>query len=148
MGDEAAGSGQHDVGTCLERTALLLVAHAVVAAIHGHSIDPCVVGKALQGLVDLARQLTGGRNDQAVDRVGRMFVALQQGEQGEQVGCRLARSGLGHTQHVAVFEYGRNAARLYGCAFLKAHVVERIEHIVRQVEVFKEYFFVWHNGSR
>ena len=130
MGDESPGGGQHDVGAGLERTPLLFVARTIVAAVDGHGIDAGVVGKALQGLVNLPRQLPGGGNDEAVHRVGGMFVALQQGEQGQEVGGGFPCAGLGYAEHIAPFDNGGNALRLNGRAFFKTHIIECIEHIV------------------
>ena len=134
VGDEAAGGGDDHVGTEGEALELLVVAVAVVAAIDGHARHAVeMVGEALHGLVDLLGQLARRRHDDAVDGVGRIAAVGQLGEDGEQVGCRLARAGLGDTQDVAAFEDVGDAAFLYGSARLELHVVQGVEHIIVQI---------------
>ena len=130
VGNETARCGEHNVGSSLQRTALLFIAYAIVATIYGYGINSCVVGKALKCLVYLACQLARWGNDQAVYGVGRVGVALKQSEQRQQVGCRLARTRLGHAKHIVVLKNGRYTLCLYWCALFKPHVVECVEHVV------------------
>jgi hypothetical protein len=130
VGNETARCGEHNVGSSLQRTALLFIAYAIVATIHGYGINSCVVGKALKCLVYLACQLARWGNDQAVYGVGGVGGALKQSEQRQQVGCRLARTRLGHAKHIVVLKNGRYTLCLYWCAFFKPHVVECVEHVV------------------
>ena len=82
MGQQAAGRGNYDVGAALQTLAFLLVAHAIIAAVNGYSVDIHIITKALQGLINLLRQFARGRHHQTVDGVCRMRFLLQKREQG------------------------------------------------------------------
>ena len=138
MADETAGSGYHYVSTHSETLHLLVVAVTVVAAIHRHTADAVeIIAKALHGLVYLLGQFPRGRHDDAVDGFFGIAAIVQHAEDGQQVGGRLARSGLGHADDVVIVENLRDATLLDRGAIIETHVVERIEDIVIQISVFK-----------
>ena len=135
MADEAPGCGDDDIGTERETTALLLVADAVVAAIDGYAAHGDIVGEALHSLVDLLGQLTRGRHDDAVDGILGVATIADHAQDGEQVGCCLARTGLSHADEVASLEQGRYRVLLDGGTGGEVHRVECIEHVVIEVEI-------------
>ena len=141
VGDESTGSGDDDVGTRRKAATLLLIAVAVVAAIYCHAVDVHIITKSLQGLVYLSRQLSRGRHDEAVDGIGRVAFAAQYGEQGQQIGCRFARAGLGYADEVFSFKDMGNTFLLNGCALVKSHIIECIKQVVVEVKVGEEHFF-------
>ena len=128
---QAAGSGNHHVGTQLKAFRFLVVAAAVVAAIDGHTADTFeIVAKTFHRLVDLLGQLAGGTHDDAVDGVFGVIAVVDETQNGEQVGGCLACSRLGYPYKVATVENLWDALLLNGGAGLETHVVKRIEYVV------------------
>ncbi len=131
MADEASRSGYHHVGAQSEAFHFLVVAVAVVAAVDSHAAHAVeIVGKALHSLVDLLGQFTGRAHDNAVDGILRIAAISQLAQNGQQVGCCLARPGLGHTEQVAALEDFGDAFFLNRRTVVEAHIVERIEDVV------------------
>ena len=112
---------------------LLVEARAVVAAIDGNGAHPVqIVGEALHGLVYLLGQFACGCHDHAVDGIFWIAAVVEHRQDGQQVGCRLARACLCHADDVASVEYLGDTLLLYGCHLLEVHVVECIEDVVVQ----------------
>ena len=138
MREQATRCGNDDVGTHPQSLGFYVEAVAVVAAVDGHAADAVqVVAKALHGLVYLLCQFAGGRHDDAVDGILRVAAVVQHGEDGQQVGCRLACTGLCHADEVLAVQYLGDTLLLYGRHFLEVHVVECVEDVVVQICFFK-----------
>ena len=135
MGYEASGGGYDDVGALGESSALLFVALAVIAAIHGHAVDVHIVGKALEGLVNLAGEFAGGGHDEAVDGVGGVWLLLEEGEYGQKIGRCLAGAGLCDAYDVASLKEMRDALLLHGRALFEVHVPDGVEDVVGKGKV-------------
>ena len=134
VADETAWGGDEHVGTLLHGTLLLLVADAVVAAIHRHAAYARgVIGKALHGLIDLLREFARRTHDDTVDGILRIAAVVEKTEDGQEVSGCLARTRLGHTNDVAPLQYGRDGVLLYGGALEEIHSIECIEHVVVEV---------------
>ena len=128
--DESSGCGDDDIGSAFQTSPFLFVAFAVVATIDGYAVDVHVVAKSLQCLVDLSGQFAGRCHDEAVDCILWVRLLLQQGEQWEQVGCRLAGSCLCDSDDIVSVKDGRYTFFLYRCALVKSHVIECVQQVV------------------
>ena len=135
--NEASRGGNDDIGALGEGLSFLFEADAVVSAVDSDAVRARVVGKTLQGLVDLLRQFACGRHDEAVHSVVRMRLIAQNGEHREEIGRGLAGSGLCDANEVFAFEEMGDATCLYGSAFFETHVPKCVEHVFAQGEVFK-----------
>ena len=140
MRNQTSGSGDDDVSTLLEGFAFLFEPYAVVPSVHSHAIDAGIICKPLQGLVNLLCKFARGGHDEAVDGICIVRRSREQGEHGEEIGSRLAGSGLRDAYEVPAFKDRWNALCLDGSALFKAHVPKGIEHIIAQREFFEKGF--------
>ena len=120
-----------------EGFSFLFETDTVVSPVDSDAVGARVVGKTLQGLVDLLRQFARGRHDEAVYCVVRMRLIAQNGEHREEIGRGLTGSGLCDANEVFAFEEMGDATSLYGGTFFETHVPKCVEHVFAQGEVFK-----------
>ena len=138
MREQAAGSGNNDVRPHLEPLGFCVETGTVVAAIDGNAGDAVqVVAEPLHGLVYLLSQLARGSHDDAVDGILGVATVVEHGENGQQVGCRLACSCLCYAYDVALVKYFGDTSFLYRSHLLEVHVVECIKDVVVQICFFK-----------
>ena len=67
MGQQTPRGGYDDIGPLGQRSALLLILYAIGPSVDRLSIDLHVVGKAINLTVDLLRQLSRRRHNDAID---------------------------------------------------------------------------------
>ena len=135
--NQTPGGGYDDVGALGQTLYLLVVTGTIVAAIDGDALYSGVVGEALQGLVNLPGQFAGGGHDEAVDRIVGVRLGHEQVDDGQEICGGLSGAGLRDTYQVLLFENVGDALLLHGRAFVEVHVVEGIEKVVAEGEVFK-----------
>ena len=134
MGDHAARSGDHHVGTAQHAFLLDVPALAVAAAVDDRRRDRGIVGKTLELLVDLLRQLARGHDDQRFHHIVGIPFQQQFVQQRQRIGRSLARSGLGTADNVAAIQNHRNRMLLHGSHLVEVHIFETVENFIFQIE--------------
>ena len=124
---EPARRGHDDLRALFERVSLR--AHPHPADHHG-AAQVVSVAEALHLLVNLQRQLAGGRQDQRAGAV----LSLQPLEDGQDEGERLAGAGGGRPHHVLAEERGRDGLGLDGGGRLEALPLQRGQRLFRQAQ--------------
>ena len=130
MADETSGSGYHHVGSQGQSLFLLLETDSVVASVDGHARYGHEIGESFHLLVNLHGQLAGGGHDDAVDGIFRITSFAELVQHGQQVGGRLAGTGLCHSDQVVSFQNDRDGLLLHGGAFLEVHGIECVQYTV------------------
>ena len=124
MADKASRCGDNHIGTHLEAFQFLIVAVAVVAAVHSyaaHAVE--IVAEALHSLINLLCEFACWTHDYAVDGIVQIAAIVEFREYREQISCCLSSSSLCYAKKVAAFEYWRYTFLLNRCALVKAHVI-------------------------
>ena len=134
MGDHAARSGDHHVGTAQHAFLLDVPALAVAAAVDDRRRDRGIVGKTLELLVDLLRQLARGHDDQRFHHIVGIPFQQQFVQQRQRIGRSLSRSGLGAADNVAAIQNHRNRMLLHGSHLVEVHIFETVENFIFQIE--------------
>ena len=134
MADETAGGGDDDIGTECKATTLLFVACTVVATIDSYAGDTRgVVGKALESLIDLLSEFTGGSHDDTIDGIRGVAAIAEKTENGEEEGSGLASTSLSHSYEIVAIEDGRDGMLLNGSSLYEVHRIECIKHVVVKI---------------
>ena len=124
MADESSRCGDDHIGSHLEALQLLIIAVAVVAAIHSHAAySREVIAEALHGLIDLLCQLSSRTHNHAVDGILRISSVVQLREDRKEISSCLSRSGLCYTEEVASLKDWGNTLFLNRCAFVETHII-------------------------
>ena len=131
MADKSSGSCDYDVSAHTHTLGFLVKTVTVVATIYRHATYSVeIVSESLECLVYLLRQLAGRRHDDTIDGVLGIASAIQLGEYGQQIGCRLSGSSLCYSQHITAFEYFRNTVFLNRSTLFEMHIIECIQYVV------------------
>ncbi len=139
MSEQTPRSGYHHIGAHLETALLTGKLLAVSAAVYGHTRYRQKIRKTLHLAVDLLRKLTRGSHHYAVYGIGRIIALRQTADHRQQISRRLACAGLRHSQQIAPFERYRYCLLLYWGALAEIHVIERVEHFITEVKLFKSH---------
>ncbi len=132
MIEQPARRGDDDVDARLERALLRGVADA---AEHRRPREPRVLREGDELLVDLRRELAGGREDERPRRAARL--RQQAVEHGEEEGGRLAAAGHRGGEEVATGEAGGDRLLLDGRRAFEAEVGDALEQQRVEVEILE-----------
>ncbi len=111
MVEQAAGRGDHDVGTAIDLQGLRLEGDA---ADQEGDREIVLRSKRLEGLAHLVRELAGGLEDERARHARPGSALFEERQHGQHEGGGLARSGLGEAHDVKALQGGRNGLGLDG----------------------------------
>ena len=95
------------------------------------ALRPEVIAEGQGLLVDLQRELAGGREDQRAAAAG--LAGVKKLQQRQQEGCGLAGAGGGAADEVAAGEHDGDGLAWIGVGFGVAHVGDGIDELGNQV---------------
>ena len=135
-----------DVYTCGEGVFLAVKVTSASTPINGDARCAREVAKPFAGLVNLQRQLTGGRDDETFDVVSSSrLVDVVHG--GQQKSRRLAGSSLRDANDVFPLCGWRNGQRLDGCGQFESHGVQPVLDCIAQRQFPERNFFGFFGGA-
>ncbi len=124
--------GYHHICTHFQPPLLLRERGSVRASVDGHRVYRQEIGETLHLAVYLLRELAGGRHYYTIDGI-RLGLGGETVDDGQQIGCSLAGTGLRYCYEVAPFEHSRNGLFLNRSAFAEVHGVKSVKNIVTEV---------------
>ena len=140
--DEPPRCGDNDIGT-QGQPALLLFPRRAVAPTRYHSRgDGQEIGETGKLHVDLLSQFTSRCHNNRPHLVAAARILREQIQQRQDIGSRLARTGLGTSNQISSLQYHGNGLFLHRGSLLKVHGIKPLHNLFRQSEFFKCHIFL------